>query len=247
MPDIPKPYRDHLRGSSGTRPTTWAIHLVWPLTVAFVCFLVVGDGVDQATRILLTLGYAGASFVWWRLSRIVSGKLPASLKPVARDLLAILLMAPVFWATGQLISMAILLAIVAVPVCVWFFVRSGRRKNQAPYANARAGEVWWAEVAYEEDAEMRKDRPIIIESVRPDAVLAFYVTSKDKDGRPGFTRLACPSTWDSEGRQSWAEYGKTRTVPVSDLRRYGATLPSGEFQRLCGEHANAVSTRQNWA
>ncbi|MET8860858.1 hypothetical protein [Streptomyces sp. NPDC004579] len=233
------------RSTSGTESTTRVIHLVWPLAALFVCFFVLSGTMDSATRILTTIGYACASFIWWRLSVVVSGKLPAAVaKPEVRDLLAIAVVAPVFWVAGQLIAMAILLAVVAVPVYIWFKIRSARKyRGTAP----EPGDVWWAAVAFVEDAGTVKDRPVIIKSVRPDEVVAFYVTSQAKESRHGFTPLACASTWDPAGRQSWAKYSETREIPLANLRRFGASLPSGEFQRLCDLHAGAVGTRPNWA
>jgi hypothetical protein len=164
--------------------------------------------------------------------------LPASIQPIPRDLLAILLTAPLFWLTGQIIMAAILLAIAAAVIWLFFAFRS-----RGESADPRVGQVWWAKVPYEEDAETYKIRPIVIKSVRPGAVVAFYVTSQNKDDRPGFLRLACESTGDEGRKQSWAEYGKTRTIPEADVLRYGATLPPHEFRRLCDGHANSLSTR----
>ncbi|MFF3415817.1 hypothetical protein ACFYW9_14125 [Streptomyces sp. NPDC002698] len=233
------------RSTSGAGSTTRVIHLVWPLAALFVCFFVLGGTTDLATRLLTTIGYACASFIWWRLSVVVSGKLPAAVvKPEVRDLLAIAVVAPVFWAAGQLIVMAILLAVVAVPVYIWFKIRSaGKRTGTTP----EPGDVWWAAVSFMEDAGTVKDRPVIIKSVHPDAVAAFYLTSQNKDSGTGFTRLACASTWDPAGRQSWAQHSETRAIPLTNLRRFGAALPAGEFQRLCKKHAEAVGTGVNRA
>ncbi|MFJ7965458.1 type II toxin-antitoxin system PemK/MazF family toxin [Streptomyces sp. NPDC096324] len=127
---------------------------------------------------------------------------------------------------------------------IWFKIRSARKyRGAAP----EPGDVWWAALAFVEDAGTVKDRPVIIKSVRPDEVIAFYVTSQAKESRHRFTPLACASTWDPAGRQSWAKYSETREIPLANLRRSGASLPSGEFQRLYDLHAGAVGTRPNWA
>ncbi|MFE2583683.1 type II toxin-antitoxin system PemK/MazF family toxin [Streptomyces sp. NPDC059378] len=233
-----KTYLGNFLDPSSTRPLTWAIHLVWPLAAAYVASLFL-DPDPHGDRILPFLSvpaYTAAAYAWWRFAKAVSWKLPATLQPVVRDLLAVVLMIPLFFIAGQLGVVAILLALVAVPLYLWYLFR-----NRGTAPNVQAGQVWWAEVPFEEDDGTSKDRPVIIRSVHSGSVEAFYVTSKDKDDRPGFTRLECASTWDAQGRQSWAEYIRTRTISLADLRRRGGTLPHQEFSRLCGLHTNETS------
>ncbi|MGW2820190.1 type II toxin-antitoxin system PemK/MazF family toxin [Streptomyces sp. NPDC001443] len=221
---------------SSTRPLTWAIHLVWPLAAAYAASLFLDPHGDRVLAVLSVPAYACAAYVWWRFAKAVSWKLPATLQPVVRDLLAVVLTVPVLFIAGQLGVVVILLALVAVPLYLWYLFR-----NRGTASNIQAGQVWWADVAFEDDGAMSKDRPVIIRSVHSGSVEAFYVTSQNKDDRPGFTRLECASTWDAQGRQSWVEYIRTRAVPLGSLRRPGGTLPYQEFARLSSLHANETS------
>lgn len=93
---------------------------------------------------------------------------------------------------------------------------SGPRK--APSRLPRAGEIWWADVPFE-DGPGSKDRPCLVLSLRGDSVLVAKITSKYHDERPGVIPLPPGAVGDAQGRPSFLETDELREVPMSDFRR----------------------------
>ncbi|WP_079137936.1 type II toxin-antitoxin system PemK/MazF family toxin [Streptomyces sp. PTY087I2] len=94
----------------------------------------------------------------------------------------------------------------------------------------RAGEVWWADVPYE-DGPGSKDRPCLVISVRGRGrgrtALVAKITSKRHEERPGVIALPAGTVGDRQGRQSFLETDELREVPVAGFRRrVGAVDPS---------------------
>ncbi|MFG3345608.1 type II toxin-antitoxin system PemK/MazF family toxin [Streptomyces sp. NPDC048018] len=109
--------------------------------------------------------------------------------------------------------------------------RSGRRpagrtrpparpvpRGRGPERLPRAGEIWWADVPYE-DGPGSKDRPCLVLARRGDSALVAKITSRYHDERPGVIALPPGSVGDARGRPSFLETDELRDVPVGEFRR----------------------------
>ncbi|MFF8376935.1 type II toxin-antitoxin system PemK/MazF family toxin [Streptomyces sp. NPDC015661] len=94
----------------------------------------------------------------------------------------------------------------------------GRVPERVPKRVPRAGEIWWADVPYE-DGPGSKDRPCLVLVVRGDSALVAKITSKYHDERPGVIALPPGSVGDAQGRPSFLETDELRDVPVWEFRR----------------------------
>ncbi|MFE5793636.1 type II toxin-antitoxin system PemK/MazF family toxin [Streptomyces sp. NPDC056503] len=83
----------------------------------------------------------------------------------------------------------------------------------------RAGEIWWAEVPYE-DGPGSKDRPCLVLSVRGENALVAKITSKYHDERPGVIALPPGAVGDARGRASFLETDELRDVALGGFRRW---------------------------
>ncbi|MEU3610130.1 type II toxin-antitoxin system PemK/MazF family toxin [Streptomyces sp. NPDC035033] len=92
------------------------------------------------------------------------------------------------------------------------------RKRPAGARVPRAGEIWWAEVPFE-DGPRSKDRPCLVLVVRGDGALVAKITSKYHDERPGVIALPPGAVGDARGRASFLETDELRDVPLADFRR----------------------------
>ncbi|MFE0700475.1 type II toxin-antitoxin system PemK/MazF family toxin [Streptomyces sp. NPDC058872] len=90
--------------------------------------------------------------------------------------------------------------------------------GRTPAKLPRAGEIWWADVPYE-DGPGSKDRPCLVLAVRGDNALVAKITSKYHDERPGVIALPPGSVGDAQGRPSFLETDELRDVPVWEFRR----------------------------
>ncbi|MET9377212.1 type II toxin-antitoxin system PemK/MazF family toxin [Streptomyces sp. NPDC003035] len=93
-----------------------------------------------------------------------------------------------------------------------------RAPGKAPARLPRAGEIWWADVPYE-DGPGSKDRPCLVLVLRGDCALVAKITSKYHDERPGVIALPPGSVGDTRGRPSFLETDELREVPVWEFRR----------------------------
>ncbi|MEV7275901.1 type II toxin-antitoxin system PemK/MazF family toxin [Streptomyces sp. NPDC093111] len=87
-----------------------------------------------------------------------------------------------------------------------------------PATAPRPGEIWWAEVPFE-DGPGAKDRPCLVLGLRGDCARVAKITSKYHDERPGVIALPPGSVGDAQGRPSFLETDELRDVPVADFRR----------------------------
>lgn len=90
--------------------------------------------------------------------------------------------------------------------------------GRVPARLPRPGEIWWAEVPYE-DGPRAKDRPCLVLGLRGDNALVAKITSKYHDERPGVIPLPPGSVGDAQGRPSFLETDELRDVPMDDFRR----------------------------
>ncbi|MEU3690113.1 type II toxin-antitoxin system PemK/MazF family toxin [Streptomyces narbonensis] len=94
--------------------------------------------------------------------------------------------------------------------------------REAPSRLPRAGEIWWADVPFE-DGPGSKDRPCLVLTVRGGSALVAKITSKYHDERPGVIALPPGAVGDAQGRPSFLETDELRDVPVRDFRRRAGT------------------------
>ena len=104
------------------------------------------------------------------------------------------------------------------------------------------GEVVWTWVPYEDDPTRGKDRPVLVLARDHGALLCLQLTSKDHDrdaaqeaswGRH-WTDVGSGG-WDHERRPSEVRLDKVLRVRESDVRREGAALERGVFDRVVRE------------
>ncbi|MFI6107933.1 type II toxin-antitoxin system PemK/MazF family toxin [Streptomyces sp. NPDC051310] len=93
------------------------------------------------------------------------------------------------------------------------------RPTGVPARRPRPGEIWWADVPYE-DGPGSKDRPCLVLAVRDgDAALVAKITSRYREGRPGLIALRPGAVGDARGRPSFLETDELRHVPLARFRR----------------------------
>jgi mRNA-degrading endonuclease toxin of MazEF toxin-antitoxin module len=123
------------------------------------------------------------------------------------------------------LAAVVLLAVVAALVDGWGRRRPsgrvrppgrGRGLRRAP--RPRPGEIWWANVPYE-DRPGAKDRPCLVLAVRGHAAVIAKITSREHGERDGVVPLPPGSVGDAHGRASFLETDELRDLPVWDFRR----------------------------
>ena len=126
------------------------------------------------------------------------------------------------------LAAVVLLALVATLVDGWGRGRryAGRRLRPLGRAGTRPakaarpapGDIWWADVPYEDRADA-KDRPCLVLAVRGNRATVAKITSKYHDERAGVIPLPPGAVGDARGRPSFLETDELREVPVGDFRR----------------------------
>lgn len=97
--------------------------------------------------------------------------------------------------------------------------RTGRpRHRPGRRPEPRQGEIWWADVPYE-DRPGSKDRPCLVIKVDGETITVAKITSKYNDERPGVIPLPPGTVSDSKGRASFLETDELREVDVWEFRR----------------------------
>ncbi|WNF27286.1 type II toxin-antitoxin system PemK/MazF family toxin [Streptomyces sp. C11-1] len=109
----------------------------------------------------------------------------------------------------------------------------GRGDGRTP----RAGEVWWADVPYE-DGPGSKDRPCLVLSVRGRGrrrtALVAKITSKHHEERPGVIALPPGTVGDARGRRSFLETDELREVRIAGFRRRVGAVDAELWERVRG-------------
>lgn len=95
---------------------------------------------------------------------------------------------------------------------------AGRGRPAEAVREPRPGEIWWAQVPYE-DGPGSKDRPCLVLSVRGDTAVVAKITTKHHVERPGVIALPAGAVGDARERQSFLETDELRDVPVRGFRR----------------------------
>jgi hypothetical protein len=104
------------------------------------------------------------------------------------------------------------------------------------------GEVVWGWVPYEDDPRQGKDRPVLLVGRDGDRLLGLMLTSKDHDrdaadeARYGRHWMDVGSGgWDRERRPSEVRLDRLIRLSARDVRREGAALGRGTFERVVAE------------
>ncbi|MFJ9346897.1 type II toxin-antitoxin system PemK/MazF family toxin [Streptomyces sp. NPDC101237] len=92
------------------------------------------------------------------------------------------------------------------------------RPPRAQTGRPRPGDIWWANVPYE-DGPGAKDRPCLVLAVRGGRATVAKITSKYHDERAGVIPLPPGSVGDARGRPSFLETDELREVSVGEFRR----------------------------
>ena len=97
------------------------------------------------------------------------------------------------------------------------------------------GEVVWTWVPFEEDAGEGKDRPVVVvgsaSQAAPDDLAVLMLSSRAHPGDPRWLVLGTGG-WDPEGRVSSVRLDRVLAVARDAVRREGATLERGRFDRV---------------
>ncbi|MFD9600716.1 type II toxin-antitoxin system PemK/MazF family toxin [Streptomyces sp. NPDC059970] len=110
---------------------------------------------------------------------------------------------------------------------------AGPGRGPGPERRPRPGEIWWAEVPYE-DGPGAKDRPCLVLSVRGDSALVAKITSKYHEERPGVIALPAGTVGDARGRESFLETDELREVAVRGFRRRAGVVDPDVWERVRG-------------
>jgi hypothetical protein len=101
------------------------------------------------------------------------------------------------------------------------------------------GEVVWAWVAYEDDPQQGKDRPVLVLGRDGAELLCLQLTSKDHDrdaeDEASFGRYwmdVGSGAWDREGRSSEVRLDRLLRMPEAEVRREGAAMAKEVFDSV---------------
>ncbi|UQN13928.1 hypothetical protein [Gulosibacter sp. ACHW.36C] len=94
------------------------------------------------------------------------------------------------------------------------------------------GEVVWTWVPYVENDGRGKDRPVLILArIDANSVLGCYLSTKQHNG---YVSVGA-GDWDSSGRESFMNPARLLRVTDDGMRREGAVMPRGSFDRAIAE------------
>ncbi|MFB7526773.1 type II toxin-antitoxin system PemK/MazF family toxin [Streptomyces sp. NPDC056178] len=110
---------------------------------------------------------------------------------------------------------------------------AGPGRGTGPERGPRPGEIWWAEVPYE-DGPGAKDRPCLVLSVRGGSARVAKITSKYHEERPGVIALPAGTVGDARERASFLETDELREVAVRGFRRRVGLVDPGVWERVRG-------------
>ena len=120
-----------------------------------------------------------------------------------------------------------------------------RRISYAPRHNREAdpGEVVWADVAFEDQPGVVKDRPLLVVG-RKDrrTVLCLQLSTQEKrDGQPGWLAIGA-GAWDRRSRPSFVRLDRVIELRADSIRRQGSVLDAARFEAV----ARALRERGGW-
>ena len=125
---------------------------------------------------------------------------------------------------------------------------AGERARRVAYAPdldgaADPGEIVWTWVPYEEDDGRGKDRPVLVVGREGRDLVGLMLSSQSgrADDRNWIGIGA--GKWDGEGRPSYVRLDRVIEVGEHEIRREGAVLDEGRFDRVADE----LRSRYGWA
>ncbi|UXA11712.1 type II toxin-antitoxin system PemK/MazF family toxin [Mycobacterium sp. SMC-8] len=107
-----------------------------------------------------------------------------------------------------------------------------RRVSYAPDLDGRAdpGEIVWTWVAFEDDPNRGKDRPVLVVGRDRNILFGLMLSSQDHHrDQPNWVGIGS-GTWDYDGRPSWVRLDRVLDVPEEGIRREGAILERRVFE-----------------
>ncbi|WP_439029355.1 type II toxin-antitoxin system PemK/MazF family toxin [Gordonia terrae] len=112
--------------------------------------------------------------------------------------------------------------------------------------DADPGEIVWTWVAYEDDPNQGKDRPVLVvgrdaNGQSADDVLGLMLSSKDHHGEGNWFAVGS-GTWDSQDRPSSVRLDRVLVVDADGIRREGAVLGQERFDAV----AKQLRDRYGW-
>lgn len=109
-----------------------------------------------------------------------------------------------------------------------------RKISYHPQLDGRAdpGEVVWTWVAYEDDPNRGKDRPVLVVGRDRDVLLGLMLSSQQRHAEDHTWVAIGVGAWDYEARASWVRLDRVLEVPEQGIRREGAILPRDAFDAV---------------
>lgn len=107
-----------------------------------------------------------------------------------------------------------------------------RRLVYAPDLNGRAdpGEIVWTWVAYEDEPDRGKDRPVLVVGRDRNMLLGLMLSSRQRHAEDTNWVGIGAGTWDDAHRISWVRLDRVLDVPEESIRREGAILERSVFE-----------------
>jgi hypothetical protein len=121
---------------------------------------------------------------------------------------------------------------------------AGNRLVYAPQLDGRAdpGEIVWTWVAYEDEPDRGKDRPVLVVGRCGTTLLALMLSSRpERDGQRHWFALGA-GAWDRQERPSWVRLDRVLDVAEDGIRREGAILDRARFDGV----ARALREGYGW-
>jgi hypothetical protein len=97
-------------------------------------------------------------------------------------------------------------------------------------------------VPYEEDDGRGKDRPVLVVGREGRDLVGLTLSSQaDRADDRNWVGVGA-GKWDGQGRPSYVRLDRVIEVPEHEIRREGAVLDEGRFDRVAGE----LRSRYGW-
>lgn len=94
------------------------------------------------------------------------------------------------------------------------------------------GEVVWAPVLLEGDAEKPRERAVVVVGRHKQTLLGALISTRERHADSPTWLFIGSGAWDPEGRPSWVRLDKIIEVPEVGIRRSGAVMPRRRFDRI---------------
>ncbi|MEU6413002.1 type II toxin-antitoxin system PemK/MazF family toxin [Microbispora sp. NPDC046933] len=112
---------------------------------------------------------------------------------------------------------------------------AGSRGGAATQAGPRPGEIWWADVPYE-DGPGHKVRPCVVLRTYRGGAEVLKITSQDRSDRADHVEIPT-RTWDPDAdHNSFLDLTGPVRVPVADFQDRAGTLDARVWRQVCRLH-----------